>query len=121
VKPQKKVLEQRRHPRLPLGTKGWLHFPDERKLEGVFLDISYGGVKIEVSRSIEPRFLVGQAVRVEVPMLTEQSAGRLGKLLATVRWARARDNGRLWLGLQFSDATSASLRLVVPNLGKLPR
>ena len=121
MKARRDVLEQRRHPRIPLGTKGKLHLAGARTLNGVFLDISYGGAKLETPRSIEPRFLIGQTGRIEIPTLVEQSEGRLGPLTATVVWAKLQENGRLRLGLQFSTASSASLRLVVPNLGTTPR
>jgi hypothetical protein len=115
--PKRELQEARRHPRSPLGTKGVARFADGRSIPILVLDVSYGGVRIEIARAVDARFLLGKSLTIDIPSLVERSRGHLSPLAAEVVWAKTRENGRTWAGLRFTPAASTTLRLQVPGLG----
>jgi hypothetical protein len=106
----------RAHPRSLLGAKGTLASAAGERFAALFVDVSFGGVGARVAGTVEPVRLVGKVFTVDIPALVERSRGRIGMLTGAVRWARRAEDGAVEVGLRFTAASSARLRLVLSSL-----
>jgi PilZ domain len=104
--------DRRQHPRLPVRYLGTFSTAQRTAGEGVVLDLSLGGCRVESSRYVQPR----TELTLSISLPNQVAPFAVDR--AVVRWARGRQYGLSFVALPSEE--QARLRRMIGSFSSSP-